>query len=80
MSLFRAIRSLCSGTAHWVRETYCALGQKVGERLEDAADAMAERHYHATARPQDTAAPLPPSGPVIEMTEYRVINGHRHSD
>jgi hypothetical protein len=79
MSLFRAIKSLCGGACHWVQETYCTLGQKVGERLESASDAMAERRYLASSRAEHPAAgqflPPPPT-----LTEYRVINGHKHAN
>jgi hypothetical protein len=80
MSLFRAIKSLCGGACHWVQEAYCALGQKVGERLESASDAMAERRYLARSRTDHpTAGHLPPQ-PLINITEYRVINGHKHAN
>jgi hypothetical protein len=80
MPLIRAIKSLCSGACHWVQEAYCALGQKVGEGLEDASDAMAERRYLATSRAEHPAAGHPPAHPAINLTEYRVINGHKHAN
>jgi hypothetical protein len=78
MSLFRAIKSLCGGACHWIQETYCAVGQKVGERIEDASDAMAERRYLANCRAQHPASSHLPPKPAINATEYRVINGHKH--
>jgi hypothetical protein len=80
MSLFRAIKSLCSNACHWVQEAYCAVGQKVGERVEDASDAMAERRYLASSSAQHPAAAHLSSHPVVGLTEYRVINGHKHAN
>jgi len=80
MPLIRAIKSLFGGACHWVQETYCALGQKVGERLEDASDAMAERRYLANSRTEHPAAGHLPAHPTINLTEYRVINGHKHAN
>jgi hypothetical protein len=80
MSLFRAIKSLCGGACHWVQETYCALGQRVGERLERASDAIAERRYLASS---DSKNPNPSHltpQPTVHMTEYRIINGHKHTN
>ena len=77
MSLIRAIKSVCGGACHWVQEAYCALGQRVGERLEDASDAMAERRDLLSTRTEHSDDRLPPQT-VINLTDYRVINGHKH--
>ena len=47
MKILRAIKSLCGCVGHMIQETYCTLGQKVAERLEDASDAIAEQRYLA---------------------------------
>jgi hypothetical protein len=80
MRLIRAIRSIIAAVDHWVHETYCRLGERLGERLEDASDRLAEERYNAERRPEPPAAaavqPLQPAA----ISELRVINGHKHAD
>lgn len=78
MSLFRAIKSVLGGAGHWIQETYCSAGQKIGERLEQISDSVAEKKYLAQRRPEHPGPSHSPVRPLIELKDYRVINGHKH--
>ena len=80
MSLFCAIKSLLGGAGHWVQETYCSVGQKIGERLEQISDSVAEKKYLAQRRPEYHGPNQAPVRPMIELKEYRVMNGHKHAN
>jgi hypothetical protein len=80
MRILRAITSLCGCVGHMIQEAYCALGQKVSERLEDASDAIAEQRYLAKQRAQESAAAHPPAQQLVDVTSYRVINGFKHTN
>jgi hypothetical protein len=79
MAIRRAVKSIWSGAGRWVQETYCAVSQKVAERLEDVSDVLAERRYLAQSGAEHPNPSPPPNQGTIEVTNYRVINGHRHS-
>jgi hypothetical protein len=76
MAILHALKSLCCGVGRWIQETYCTVGQRVAERLEDVSDAMAEQRYRAE-HPQ---SPEPPIQQAIDVTDYRVINGYKHTN
>ena len=79
MSLLSAFKSVLAGAGRWIQEAYCSLGQKVGERVEQISDNIAEQR-HLAACPLDQPPPGPaPAGPMVELKDHRVINGHRHS-
>jgi hypothetical protein len=63
-----------------VQEAYCALGQKVAERLEDVSDTMADQRYRAKRRAEHSPSIQPPAQHVIDVTDYHVINGFKHTN
>jgi hypothetical protein len=73
----RALKSLVQVVGHWIQETYCTVGQQVGERLEAICDTIAERRYLAS-QPAKAPEPKAPREPVIELPAFRTINGHKH--
>jgi hypothetical protein len=79
MKILRAIKSLCGCVGHMIQEAYCALGQKVTERLEDASDAIAEQRYLAKQHAEHPASASPPAQQLIDVTSHRVINGFKHT-
>ena len=79
MSLFRAIKSVLGGAGHWIAETYCTVGQKLGERVEQISDAVAEKKYLAQPRPEYPEPGHSSLVPLIEHKDYRKINGHKHT-
>jgi hypothetical protein len=78
MKILRAIKSLCGCVSHMIQETYCTLGQKVAERLEDASDAIAQQRYLSKQVAEHAAPASPPAQPLIEVRSHRVINGFKH--
>jgi hypothetical protein len=74
MSIIRVIKSALHGVGHWIGETYCSVGQSVAERIEQISDTVAEQRYLAE-HPETTH---PPSHHVIDINEFRVVNGHKH--
>ena len=74
MSMFRMIRSTLGCAGHWIGETYCAVGQKIAERIEKTSDTIAERRHLA----EHVRTTHVPSQQVIDIKEFRVVNGHRH--
>ena len=50
MSMFRMIGSTLGSAGHWIGETYCAVGQKIAERIEKISDTIAEQRHLAEAR------------------------------
>jgi hypothetical protein len=78
MGILRAIKSLCGCVGHVIQEAYCALGQKVGERLEDASDAIAEQRYLAKQRAEHSAPTSSPAQQLVDITSHPVINGFKH--
>jgi hypothetical protein len=79
MKILHAIKSLCGCVGHMIQEAYCALGQKVTERLEDASDAVAEQRHLAKQRAEHPASASPPAQQLIDVTSHRVINGFKHT-
>jgi hypothetical protein len=75
MSILRTIKSLCCGVGHWIQETYCAVGQKVAERIEHVSDGLAERRYRA----EHPTPPQPPIQQVIDVKDYHITNGYKHT-
>ncbi len=74
MSMLRAIRSTLDCAGHWIGETYCAVSQRIAERIEQISDTIAEqRHLAEHARTTHV-----PSHQVIDIKDLRVVNGHRH--
>lgn len=80
MSLCRTIKSMFTSAGHWIQETYCSLGQKVAEQIETASDALAEKRYLAEHPTPHSEAVVVPDPRVLELTSYRVMNGHKHPD
>jgi hypothetical protein len=76
MRSLRAIKSLVLGLGHWIQETYCSVGQRVGEQLETISDTIAEQRYLAS-RPPKAPEPRAPHETVIEVPAFRPINGHK---
>jgi hypothetical protein len=73
MSMFRYFKYVFGGVGRWIQETYCSVGQRVAERLESVSDRVAENRYRA-----EHASPIP-THPVIEIKNYGIINGHKHT-
>ncbi len=80
MRLFQAIRSILATVDHWVHETYCRVGERACERLESVSDRLAEKRYEAEHRRESSRSPSVPAHPPHEISELRVINGHKHAD
>ena len=80
MSLFGPIKSVLAGAGHWLQESYCAVAQKVGEQVERISDSLAEKKYLASRHPAQAAPGQSPVRPLIELKDYRVINGHKHAN
>ena len=78
MFICRRARSARKRVNHWVQETYCAVGQQIGERLEALSDGLAAQRYRSEIRSQrsrsDAVSPLP----EIRLSDYRLINGQKH--
>ena len=74
MSMFRMIGSTLGCAGHWIGETYCAVGQKIAERIEKTSDTIAERRHLAEHVRTTHIA----SQQVIDVKELQVVNGHRH--
>ena len=79
MRILRAIKSLCGCVGHMIQEAYCTVGQKVSERLEDAADAVAEQRYLAKQCAERPGSANPSAQQMIDVTGHRVINGFKHT-
>jgi hypothetical protein len=41
---------------------------------------MAERRYLASTRSDQPATGQPPPQPLVNLTDYRVISGHKHAN
>jgi hypothetical protein len=80
MSFFRRIRALLGEAGYVLQETSCLIGEKIAGRLEAASDALAERRHRAKSSPSYPASIHLPSQQIVDLTEYRIINGHRHTD
>ena len=74
MSIFRMIGSTLGCAGHWIGETYCAVELKIAERVEKISDTIAEQRHLA----EHVSTTHVPSQPVIDIKEFRVVNGHRH--
>jgi len=74
MSMYRVIKSALHGVGHWIGETYCSVGQRVAERIEQISDTVAEQRYLAE-HPETTHLP---ARHVIDIKGFRVVNGHKH--
>ncbi len=80
MSMFHAIKSTLGCAGHWIGETYCAVSQKIAERFEQISDTIAEQRHLAEHQAEHMRTTQVPSHQVIEIKDYRVVNGHRHLD
>jgi len=78
MSIFRMIGSTLGCAGHWIGETYCAVGQKIAERVEKISDTIAEQRHLAEHHAGHVRTTHVPSQQVIDSKEFRVVNGHRH--
>lgn len=78
MSILRAIRSTLDCAGHWIGETYCACSQKIAERIEHLSDTIAEQRHLAEHHTEHVRAAHVPSHQVIDIKDFRVINGHSH--
>jgi len=78
MSIFNVIRSTLDCAGHWIGETYCAFSQKIAERIEQVSDTIAEQRHLAEHHAEHVRAAPVPSHQVIDVKDFRVINGHRH--
>jgi len=78
MSMFRMIGSTLGCAGHWIGETYCAVGQKIAERVEKISDSIAEQRHLAEHHAEHERTTHVPSQQVIHTKEFRVVNGHRH--
>jgi hypothetical protein len=78
MSIIRAIKCVIGGVGHWLQEAYCVIGQRVGEQLECASDALATKRYLAGQRAQESASGRTSSQQILDVPSFRVINGHKH--
>jgi hypothetical protein len=80
MSMFRAITSALGCAGHWIGETYCALGQRIAERIEQVSDTIAEERHLAERQVERVGKSHGSAQQVIQIQEFRVVNGHRHLD
>jgi len=80
MSLLRVIGSTLGCAGHWIGEAYCAVSQKIAERIEQISDTIAEQRHLAEHHAERVRTTHVPSNQVIEIKDYRVVNGHRHLD
>jgi len=78
MSMLRVIRSTLGCAGHWIGETYCAVSQKIAERIEKISDTVAEQRHLAEHHAEHMRTTHVTSQQVIDIMEYRVVNGHRH--
>ena len=78
MPLFRVIRSALGCAGHWIGETYCAVGQKIGERVEQVSDTIAEQRHLAEHHAEHLKTAHVESQQVSEIKQFSVVNGHRH--
>jgi hypothetical protein len=78
MSMLRVIRSTLGCAGHWIGETYCALSQKAAERIEKISDTIAEQRHLAEQHAEHVRTTHVPSQQVIDISEYREVNGYRH--
>jgi len=78
MSIFRMIKSTLGCAGHWIGESYCAVGQKIAERIEKISDTIAEQRHLAEHHAEHVRTTHVPSQQVIDINEFRVVNGHRH--
>jgi len=78
MSMFRMIGSTLGCAGHWIGETYCAVSQKIAERIEKISDTIAEQRHLAEHHAEHERTTHVPSQQVIDVKEFRVVNGHRH--
>ncbi len=78
MSMLRVITSTLGCAGHWIGETYCAVSQKIAERIEKISDTIAEQRHLAEHHAGHVRTAHVPSQQVIDIREYRVVNGHRH--
>jgi len=78
MSMLRVIRSTLGCAGHWIGETYCAISQKIAERIEKNSDTIAEQRHLAEHHAEHVRTTHVPSQQVIDISEDHVVNGHRH--
>jgi len=80
MSMLSLIRSTLGCAGHWIGETYCAVSQKVAERIEEISDTVAEQRHLAEHHAEHVRTAHVPSQQVIDIKDSRIVNGHRHLD
>ena len=78
MTMLRVIGSTLGCAGHWIGETYCAVSQKIAERIEKISDTVAEQRHLAEHHAEHMRTTHVTSQQVIDIMEYRVVNGHRH--
>ena len=78
MSMLRVIGSALGCAGHWIGETFCAVSQKIAERIEQISDTIAEQRHLAEHHAEHERTTHVPSHQVIDIKEFRVVNGHRH--
>ena len=78
MSMLRLIRSSLDCAGHWIGETYCAVSQKIAERIEQISDTIAEQRHLAEHHAEHARTTHVPTHQVIGIKDFRVVNGHRH--
>ena len=78
MSICRRVRTALKRVNHWAQETYCAVAQQIGERLEALSDGLAEQRYQSEIRSERPRSAAIPPLPKIQLPKYRLINGHKH--
>ncbi len=78
MSMLRVIRSTLGCAGHWIGETYCAFSQKIAEQIEQVSDTIAEQRHLAERQAEHARNTHVPPHQVIDIKDFRVVNGHRH--
>ncbi len=78
MCIHRRARTSLKLVNHWAQETYCAVGQQIGERLEALADGLAEQRYRSEFRSERPRSAAISALPEIRLPKYRLINGHKY--
>ncbi|MGO9596889.1 MAG: hypothetical protein ACLP7Q_02585 [Isosphaeraceae bacterium] len=79
MFICRRSRSALKLVSHWVQETYCAVGQQIGEQLEALSDGLAAQRYRCEIRSQRSRSAAISPLPEIQLSDYRLINGHKNT-
>jgi hypothetical protein len=78
MLICRWVRGALKHVSHWVEETYCAIGQQVGERFEAVSDGLAEQRYLSEVRSEPSRSTASSGLPEVQVPRFRLINGHKY--